>query len=223
MPDIFKPDTFDFFAKYFLAGFIIASVRARYVIGEKPSSADVIYEAIILSLINQLIFQALASIAVWIGPAFSNWPTIVGLYEAGDYFSLQLEVLVLPAVLGLLTGLILRAGWNTPILSRLAMPIIHPTQRAYDYAFGDITTDRFVIITYFDGTMIYGYFGDQSLASSAPDRGDIYIERLYDLIEGVWTPTEPPKSALLILKDLRSIEFIRSSGSMKKVLKFCSS
>ncbi|MFC3182613.1 DUF6338 family protein [Cypionkella sinensis] len=208
MPDIFKPETFDFFARFFLAGFILASVRARYVIGEKPAPGDVIYEAIILSLLNQLVFQALAAIISWSVPTVITNPFAAWLFRIGDHFAFQLETLLLPAALGLLSGLVLRAGWNTPILTRLAMPIIHPTMRAYDYAFGDITTDRFVIVTYSDGTIIYGYYGANSLASSAPDRGDIYIERLYDLADGVWVPTEPPKSALLLLKDLRSIEFI---------------
>ena len=182
MPDIFRPDTFDFFARYFLAGFIIASVRSRYVIGEKPASSDVIYEAIILSLLNQLIFQTLASVVGWVELLMPDWSFKTWLGQSAAHFSFQIETLALPALLGLASGLALRAEWSTPILKRLAMPIIHPTVRAYDYAFGDITTDRFVIVTYFDGTVIYGYFGTQSLASSASDRGDIFIERLYDLV-----------------------------------------
>jgi hypothetical protein len=208
MPDIFDPNTFRFFASYFLAGFIIASVRSRYVIGEKPGTSDVIYEAIVLSLLNQLIFRATSSLFFWLEPHIAFLPIGNWLYQTADHFSFEIETLIQPAILGAISGFSLRSGWKLPILRHLAMPIIHPTLRAYDYAFGDITTDRFVIITYLDGTMIYGYFGANSLASSAADRGDIYIERLYDVIEGVWTPTEPPKSALLMLKDLRTIEFI---------------
>lgn len=208
MPTWITPDTFEFFARYFLAGFIFASVRARYVIGEKPASTDLIYEAIILSLINQLIFQAFAATLDWVWPDSTASYALNWLQATGEHFAFQLETLLLPASLGLVSGIVLKAEWNTPILTRLAMPIVHPTVRAYDFAFGDIRTDRFVIITYSDGTLIYGYFGDRSLASSAVDRGDIYLERLYDLKEGVWTPSDPPKAALLILKDLRSIEFI---------------
>ena len=90
------------------------------------------------------------------------------------------------------------------------MPVIHPTRRAYDFAFGDITTERFVIVTFSDGTTVYGFFDASSLASSDPANGDIYLERLYDVREGIWVPTMPPKSALLMLRDLRSIEFIES-------------
>ena len=208
MPDIFSPQTFDFFSQYFLAGFILASVRSRYVIGEKPAASDIVYESIVLSLINQLIFQAIAALLSWLEPWIIGVPPIAWLYATADHFSKQIETLFLPVALGVASGFALRSNWNLPILRHLAMPIIHPTLRAYDYAFGDITSDRFVIVTYQDGTMIYGYFGPNSLASSASDRGDIYIERLYDVVQGVWTPTEPPKSALLILKDLRTIEFI---------------
>ena len=87
------------------------------------------------------------------------------------------------------------------------MPVIHPTRRAYDYAFGDITTERFVIVTFADGSTVKGFFGTNSLASSDPTNGDIYIERLYS---NEWVPSEPPKSALLMLRDLRSIEFIET-------------
>lgn len=214
MPDIFNPNTFDFFARYFLAGFILSTVRARYVIGEKPGASEVVYEAIILSLLNQLIFQALASLASWLQPHAVGLPPVAWAYEAADHFAFQIETLLQPALLGVLSGYALRSNWNLPILRHLAMPIVHPTLRAYDYAFGDITTDRFVIVTYHDGTLIYGYFGASSLASSAPDRGDIYLERLYDVVEGVWTPTEPPKSALLMLRDVRTIEFIEPKEDM---------
>ena len=208
MPDIFKPETFEFFARFFLAGFILATVRSRYVIGERPATADVVYEAIVLSLLNQLIFQAISAILMWFVVLIGPQATFDWIVSTLTHFSFQIETMLLPALLGIVAGLFLKSGQNLPILRHLAMPIVHPTQRAYDFAFGDITTDRFVIITYFDGTTIYGYFGSNSLASSATDRGDIYIERLYDVIEGIWTPTNPPKSALLMLKDLRTIEFI---------------
>ena len=204
MLDLMTPATFDFFARYFLAGFIIATVRSRFVIGEKPSHGDIVYESIILSLINQLIFQALTALTSWIKPLVAGWLWQVFANFVGHFIT-QVETLVLPAFLGLLLGGFLQRGWNKSILGRLGMPIIHPTRRAYDYAFGDITTERFVIVTFTDGTVVNGFFGANSLASSDPANGDIYIERLYD---GAWKPTIPPKSALLMLSDLRSIEFI---------------
>jgi Family of unknown function (DUF6338) len=208
MFDFISPSNFDFFAHYFLAGFIIFSVRSRYVLGEKAKATDIIFESVVLSLLNQLVFLIVApSLGYLVGflPA-----AIVKFAEAiaGGRSVFFLEVLILPGILGTFFGINLRRGWNSAILRRLSMPTVHPTRRAYDFAFGDTRQEGFVIITFADGTMVYGYFGPASLAASDSSRSDIYLERLYDVIDGVWSPTQPPKSALLMLNDLRSIEFI---------------
>jgi hypothetical protein len=67
-----------------------------------------------------------------------------------------LEVLVLPVLLGLALGLNLRRGWNEALLRRLSMPIVQPTRRAYDHLFGEIRRESFLIVTYEDGTTVYG-------------------------------------------------------------------
>ena len=63
LSDLFSPSNFDFFARFFLAGFILFSVRCRYVLGERPKPTEIVFEAIVLSLINQLVFLLLASLA----------------------------------------------------------------------------------------------------------------------------------------------------------------
>jgi len=209
MLDLLSPSNFDFFARYFLAGFILFSVRSRYVLGEKPRSTDIMFESVVLSLINQLVFLIIAPTVGFLLGTVPGWLSDAIVWLSGGRSSFFLEVLVLPAVLGVVFGFYLRSGWNSAVLRRLAMPIVHPTRRAYDFAFGDNRSGSFVIVTYADGTTVYGYFGANSLAASDPDRSDIYLERLYDVREdGTWVATSPVKSALLLLRDLRSIEFI---------------
>lgn len=101
-----------------------------------------------------------------------------------------------------------------PPLSRIVSPNFHPTERAYDYAFTVGRGPSFVIVTYRDGTQVYGYFGPRSLAGSDEARSDIFLERLYTLSEdGQWIEASPPRSAILMLADLRSIEFIARENS----------
>jgi hypothetical protein len=211
MLDFISPSNFDFFARYFLAGFIIFSVRSRYVLGEKPKATEVVFESVVLSLLNQLAFIV---IAPSVGYASSLLPDrLVHVIEAifGGRTSFFIEILVLPALLGVIFGANLRRGWNSAILRRLAMPIVHPTRRAYDFAFGDNRSESFVIVTYADGTLVYGYFGPNSLAASDGERSDLYLERLYDVQDdGTWVATSPPKSALLMLREFRSVEFIQA-------------
>jgi len=138
MLDFLSPSNFDFFARFFLSGFIIFSVRSRYVFGEKPKATEVIFESIILSLLNQLVFLILAPSVSYLSGFLP-----VALVErtsalSGGRTAFFAEILVLPALLGVLFGAVLRRGWNSAILRRLAMPVVHPTRRAYDLPSGTI-------------------------------------------------------------------------------------
>ncbi len=203
VPELFTPANFDFFARYFLAGFIVFSVRGRYVLGERAKPAEIVFEAIILSLINQLVFLFLVTVAAWL----KNRNPALAL-EFGDRVLFFAEVLLLPGILGVVFGFNLRRGWNLALFRRLSMPVVHPTRRAYDFAFSD-RDESFVIIVFKDGTNVYGFFGQDSLAASDPNRSDIFLERLYDIgDDGQWSESVPSRSALVALDDIRSIEFV---------------
>jgi hypothetical protein len=205
MVDLINPTNFDFFARFLLSGLIIIWIRSTFVNTERPKLGEMVVEAVILSLVNQLTFVLLAEIALILGIDLALSARLVFLLEA----------LVLPAGLGLLFGYSLSAGWNRAILRRLSMPVQNPIRRAYDFAFLLQDVEGFVILTYDDGTKVYTYFGENSLAASNPERSDIYLERLYDVDEtGQWYEKTPPRGGLLNLGGLRSIEFLESEGQL---------
>ena len=174
---LLSPDTFEFFARYLLAGYVVIIVRSRFVVGPRGKTSDFLIEAVILSLMVQLVVFLVTPLLGWVSPRLS----IHDLNEPyASEFTLFLEVLLLPAVIGIVFGRNLSAGWNNAVLRRLSMPVIHPVQRAHDFAFGNERKPCFVIITYDDGTVARGFFGEASLAASDKDRSDIYLERLYD-------------------------------------------
>ena len=199
---LFTPDTFDFFAKYLVAGYIVMIVRARFIVSERPKATEIIVEAVILSLINQLVFL------------FITWPIpLDALKSIGPRGLLFAEVLGLSSIIGLLLGANLSRGWNRAVLRRLAMPIVQPIQRAHDFAFGTNRQPGLVIVRYADGTCVYGYFGPASLAASDTPRSDLFLERLYTVDEtGQWSETRPLRGALISLTDVRSIEFLEAEG-----------
>lgn len=206
---LFDPRNFEFIARNFLAGYILLTVRSHYVLGEKPKASEIIFEAVVLSLVIQLAFALLAWVVGFAGPLHPGLSAAVADLAAVPKLSFFLEVVLFPVVLGIFIGVGLRRGWTGSVLRRLGMPIIHPTRRAYDFAFGDNRQESFVIVTYSDGTQVYGYFGQGSLAASDASRSDLYLEFLYDVdADGTWQATNPPKSALLGLEGMRSIEFI---------------
>ena len=168
MVELIDPANFDFFARFLLSGLIIIWIRSTFVNAERPKLTEMVVEAVILSLVNQLAFVVLSEIAFLIPLPFS--------FSTGFLF--LIEALLLPACLGLLFGYSLSAGWNRAILRRLSMPVQNPIRRAYDFAFLQHDIEGFVILTYDDGTKVYGSFGENSLAASNPERSDIYLERL---------------------------------------------
>jgi hypothetical protein len=197
MQSLITPDTFDFFARYLLSGFIIISVRSRFVVAERPKPAEIILEALIFSLINQLVFLTLL------------WALSFSAFSPGDKAEFFIEILFLPAILGSLAGWNLYNGWNHALLRRLSMPIEHPIRRAYDYAFTHQRAPGYVIISFQDGVEVYGYYGENSLAANDANRSDIYLERLYDVdADGQWNEKEVGRSALVNLSGVRSIEFL---------------
>ncbi|QEW19159.1 hypothetical protein LA6_001341 [Marinibacterium anthonyi] len=201
MSNLLSPDTFDFFAKYLLAGFIIISVRSRFVVAERPKAAETIFEAVILSLINQVLF-----LLAW--PLCMKSLALAGI-PIGERWPFFAEILLLPALLGMIAGWNLSFGWNHALLRRLSMPVEHPTRRAYDYAFTHDRPAGFVILTFTDGTQVFGYYGSNSLAANDSGRSDIYLERLYDVDEaGQWAEKSVGRSAFVSLSGIRSIEFL---------------
>ncbi len=180
--DLLSPANFDFFARYLLAGFILMSVRSSFVSAQRPRPAEVLFDAIILSLINQLIYLLIISLLLW---ALPGAITLVGTPSRFGFFA---EVVALPTILGAVWGNALAREWKIASFRRLLMPNVHPTERAYDFAFARRPGPGFVIVGYTDGTQVFGYFGNASLAATDERRSDIYLERLYSVSEdGQWT------------------------------------
>lgn len=209
MPNLITPDSFDFFARYLLAGFILLLVRSWFVAAQRPKATGVLFDSVILSLLNQLIFLIISSALAWLAnwlPEGAQADLNASLDGRTTFFA---EVLILPTLLGLLAGGALAREWNVSFLRRFAAANLHPSPRAYDYAFANRTGPGFVIVTYKDGTRVFGYFGSDSLAATDAKRSDIYLERLYSVSEeGQWREAVPSRSALLVLDDVRSIEFL---------------
>jgi len=212
MSQLLTPATFEFFANNLLAGYIVILARSWFILGLRPKPAELVVEAVVFSLIIQLLALLIGAIASIVG--FSEWLHSFDWYDpSGLQIVFFLKILVLPTLLGIVLGWNLTAGWKHALLRRLSMPVVHPVQRAHDFAFGVDRVPGLVIVTYEDGSVVRGFFGEQSLASSDTNRSDIYLEQLYMEDEkGQWYTPTPARSALLTLHSVRSIEFLEPEG-----------
>jgi hypothetical protein len=211
MPYPTDVQTFEFFARFLISGFIIFLIRNAYIVGERPKISELLLDLALLSLINQLVFRLLAQAWEWFGgfvAQVSNAGAYWKPFNVSDELAFFLEVLVLPVAIGVISGNALAKGWFSGPFRALSIPVVDPLPRAYDHVFAQRGT-AFVIITFRSGEVVYGYYGPNSRAGRDAARSEIYLERLYLVnAEGQWSETIPQRSALISLSDLRSIEFI---------------
>lgn len=208
MIQLISPQTFEFFATYLLAGYVVIFVRSAYVSGLRPKPTELLIEAIILSLIVQFIVLLFAGLHGWlVARPWMEW-----LWEwikvPPDTLALVVKILLAPGLLGIVLGRFLQSGWRNNLLRRFSLPVVHPVRRAHDFAFGNDRAPGLVEITYEDGTKVGGWFGEKSLAASDEDRSDLYLERVYIIDDGDWRETIPPRSMLLNLANVRFVEFL---------------
>jgi hypothetical protein len=207
------PD-FDFFARYILAGFIIFTVRGAFIVEERPKLAEITLDVLFLGLVNQMVWQLLTFLTD-AGTALSSDPARLARI-ADSQFPFFLEVLALPLALGLLLGRAARSGVQAGIARSFSLPVVGPIKRAYDAVFLELSQSRpcFVIVTLEDGTRIFGLFGSHSHAGRDPERSELLLERVYELDDAEnWVEADPPRSVLIRLAKLKTIEFFKSPGS----------
>ncbi|MEM9437239.1 MAG: DUF6338 family protein [Pseudomonadota bacterium] len=215
----FTATTYEDWLRFILAGFIIWVVRNAYAQGERPKLAELALDIILLSVINQIVWQLL----LWAGGGFlaaaqaaSTKPEhFVGI-DLSPQTLIVIEALILPTALGIGMGLALRSRRLEGLLRAMALPVTGPVRRSYDAVFGEIDVGVYVIVTLDDGTVIYGYYGPNSKAGRDAERSEIYLEEIYNLedVTSDWESFDPPRSALIRLSSLRSVEFLNwKSGS----------
>ena len=199
MEELLTPETFEFFAKYLLAGFVFLSARSWLVSGERPNINETLVEAVILSLVNQMV--SLLTMG-WLSSE------LVSRYATEALFW---QVVAQPMFLGLGIGGLSKFSWFPEGLRRLFMPGLRPVTGTLAQAYGRAGSGVFVIVTYEDNTVVYGYFGRNSLAETDRENGGIFLERLYEVgPDGTWTESQPSRSAWIRLKDVRFIEFVET-------------
>ena len=209
MQQLLTPETFEFFARYLLAGYVVIFVRSAFVVGLRPKPTELLVEAVVLSLIVQLFVLPLE----WAHGYLTALPSAEDWWEwfrrPPEGLKFFIRVLLVPVALGTMLGLFLQSNFRNSLLRRFSLPVVHPVRRAHDFAFGVDRSAGFVEVTYEDGTKVAGWFGENSLAATDDRRSDLFLERAYIIKDdGDWVEPSPPKSVLISLSSVRTIEFI---------------
>jgi hypothetical protein len=173
-----------FVVSVLVPGFIYSGVMSAFV----PTRAYKEKEVMLLRYLTATAFNyAICSPLIYLlvfGIIFPSHP----IGQACCWF---LVIFVAPVILAMVRARIVQRdglGW---LYKLLGLRSISPIPTGWDWIFST-TEPCYVLITLTDGTEIAGYFGLRSMASSEPERKDIYIERVYTVPEddGPWKEVE---------------------------------
>jgi hypothetical protein len=175
------PDLY-FVLAVFVPGFIYNGVLRQFV----PLYASTQKETVFIKLLAASAFNyALCAPLIY----FLYRPDLIGNGLRAVIW--VLVVLVAPTLLALTRARLLRHDGLRWFFRLLKLRPISPIPTGWDWMFSR-TDPCFVLITLTDGTEIAGFFGANSMASSDPDRRDIYIEKVYKVSADTtaWTELE---------------------------------
>jgi hypothetical protein len=161
--DIFSSDKLILFLIFFVPGFISTKIWSLVVPSDYRKISDYLLEVVSYGCVN---------FAIWFYPVY--------LLKDNEFsfwlYIFWLSVLFIgPIVWPLLTRRILKSNF-------LKGRILHPTSKAWDYFFG---TRRpcYVLVHLKNGSLIGGFYGGNSYASSFPNQEEIYLEEVWKVNE----------------------------------------
>lgn len=169
-----------FIVSVLVPGFIYHGVITNFVALRRNKEKEIILLGFLTATaFNYAICSPLIYLLVF-SMVFSGHP----IWQAFCWFAI---IFMVPVVLAVLNARIIQRdglGW---LYRLLGLRSINPIPTGWDWIFST-TEPCYVLITLIDGTEIAGYFGSRSMASSEPERKDIYIERVYEVPEegGAW-------------------------------------
>lgn len=106
-----------------------------------------------------------------------------------------------------------RVQW---VLDRLILQPFHPVPTSWDFVFSK-GLPASVIVTLKDGRSVFGYWGENSFASTEPTERDIFIEKVFQAPEDGGPCRERPRSKgmLILAEEIRHIEFMSEDEGEK--------
>lgn len=197
------------FLIFLVPGFVFRTVEGQLVYLDKRLD----WGRFALGLITRSTFVYLPAAPLfyvgWQNQWLENHPVLSGL-------GLVVFILVVPAALGLVSGIVRQKQWPVRFFECIRLKTFeqHNIPTAWDRIFSQ-TDPCWVILTFKDGTKVYGWFGEGSYVSSDPDERDLFIS--HTVAQGEddegFAFVSGTKGVYVRSDDLRSIEFIEGPSA----------
>ena len=147
----------------FAPGVIITFLRSQFISGRRQRAVDATIELAVISSLYYSVF----------GLAF---------LQMGWTKSIHLLALLffIPAVLGIILGLLAQYSALRGLLTTMGINPIHSAETGWDFMFRTLKNPVWMIVSLKDGSKIHGWFNEHSAASTALDRRDLFLAEVRD-------------------------------------------
>lgn len=180
---------------FVVPGYIFLTLRNQFIAGQDRLGTEQVLAFVTYSALNFALFGWIVYLAI----SYHLPPYVI-------VSSWALVLVVLPAALGLVSGLFSQREIVGKIYEYFRLSPVHPVPRAWDRVFFN-SPPSWVLITLKSGVAFAGYWDGQSFASSDGKERDLFISQLYDFSgDDPWRPTD--KSLFVAAGEISTIEFI---------------
>jgi hypothetical protein len=175
-------------------GYILCAVRNLFLTGREVQGNEQLVKYLACSAINYLICSPLIYGVLNTSPS----PLARGSLLIGTG-------LIVPAVLGVISGVAAQRGISRWILSYFGLHPVHAAPTAWDFVFAKPQT-QMMKITLKNGAEFLGYWSSDSFASSDTKERDLLLKPLYEHSdEEGWQLTD--RGLLVTAGEIRTVEF----------------
>ncbi len=187
---------------FIIPGFIIIGVTERSIPKGKKEYNLKLLDFFIYSFINAIL---------WAIPIYSIYLNIDWwkVHYIRLWLSIILITIVSPFIISLIIICINKYDLIRKICNYFGVNLIEPEPSAWDYKFSKMEAE-WVIVTLTDNTVIAGFMGGLSCASSNESERDIYINEVYKIDDdNNWKIQTDTDGILIKAENIKYIEFFK--------------
>lgn len=189
---ISKLDTVIYTVTFLLPGFIIFYIKSSLVQVRCVESYNHVFRYLFYSAINMIISIPLIY--------FIN---VKKLYNGLPFLTIVIWlgiVIIIPIIIGFIGAIISINKLDRKFINLFCKSTIIPEPTAWDYKFGSISDERFIIVKLTDNSLVRGKYSTKSCSGSSGKERDLYLEEFYTIdSEGEWE--EIPNSDGILIKE----------------------
>lgn len=148
---------------------------------------------------------------------YALWSWLIYIIVKTDFYNQHkfwtaaiwiLIVLISPIITGLMLGILSKNEVIRKLLHKLGFNTTHPIPTGWDYKFSSLKNGVWVIVTLKDDSIVTGYFGSNSFASSDCTERDLYIESIYKIgSDDSWYEVDRTDGMLIKGDQIKNVEF----------------